>query len=154
MQPFEAAVRLMHMRASSAALLSVVVVVAVAVAASGCTTASSHPQTAAGGPTPSRTSVATVDGRGEVTGTLRVYGGPLNPTTHKQALNGDPMPHIVVTATAGDGHRTVAKTDAAGVFVFRLRPGRYVLSGDCGGRTSVIVRANAMVHHDLICAVP
>lgn len=124
--------------------------------ATGCSSASSpdgsgQPSGSTTSTPSTPTSAATT---GTVTGQLGLYGGPLNPKTNKQALNGKPVPHATVTATAEDGTRAQTKTDGHGRFVFRLRPGRYTLSSDCAGRVRVTVRAGATVHHDLVCPVP
>ncbi len=87
---------------------------------------------------------------GTLTGLVRMYGGPMNPKTGKQALNGSAGSGWPVKVLSG-GH-TVAegKSDATGKFRFRLVPGRYTL--ECGRESKVVVLAGQTVSVD--CKVP
>jgi hypothetical protein len=87
---------------------------------------------------------------GTLTGLVRMYGGPMNPQTGKQALNGSPGPDWTVKVLSGS--RTVAevKSDADGKFRFSLAPGRYTLA--CGQEPSMARVAAHTVSVD--CDVP
>ncbi len=87
---------------------------------------------------------------GTLTGVVRMYGGPMDARTGKQALNGSPGPDWTVGVLSGG--RTVAegRSDAAGRFLFRLAPGRYTLA--CGQEPSVVVLAGQTV--SVYCDVP
>jgi len=87
---------------------------------------------------------------GTLTGLVRMYGGPMNPQTGKQALNGSPGPDWTVRVLSGSQTVAEAKSDAAGKFRFSLAPGRYTLA--CGQEPSVIVVAGQTVSVD--CDVP
>jgi hypothetical protein len=110
-------------------------------------TACSHPSEIAGVTPASTTGASTT---GTLTGVVRMYGGPLNPQTGKQALKGSPGPDWTVKVLSGA--RTVAegKSDAAGRFRFDLAPGRYTLA--CGHEPRVIVVVGQTVSVD--CDVP
>jgi hypothetical protein len=87
---------------------------------------------------------------GTLTGLVRMYGGPMNPQTGKQALNGSPGPDWTVKVLSGSQTVAEAKSDAAGKFRFSLAPGRYTLA--CGQEPSVVVVAGQTVSVD--CDVP
>jgi hypothetical protein len=91
---------------------------------------------------------------GTLTGLVRMYGGPMNPQTGKQALNGSPGPDWMVKVLSGSRTVAEAKSDAAGKFRFSLAPGRYTLA--CGQgqgqEPSVVVVAGQTVSID--CDVP
>jgi hypothetical protein len=87
---------------------------------------------------------------GTLTGLVRMYGGPMNPQTGKQALNGFPGPDWTVKVLSGAQTVAEAKSDAAGKFRFSLAPGRYTLA--CGQEPSVTVVAGQTVSVD--CDVP
>ena len=87
---------------------------------------------------------------GTLTGLVRMYGGPMNPQTGKQALNGSPGPDWRVKVLSGAQTVAEAKSDAAGKFRFSLAPGRYRLA--CGQEPSVSVVAGQTVSVD--CDVP
>jgi ABC-type transport system substrate-binding protein len=150
------------MRPMSVRVLTVAALLPVMVACSA-TSGSTTQSAGASSPSPAASSARPVTpplpdtlgpGIGAVTGSVRVYGGPLNPTTRKQALNGDPLPHALVTATGSAGGRHVARTDKRGGFILRLAAGRYTLSSDCAGVAVVVVRAGATLHQDIVCSVP
>jgi hypothetical protein len=100
------------------------------------------------GITPSHTATAATTGR--LTGNVLMYGGPLNPRTGKQALNGTPGPDWTVTVRSGS--RLVAKTtsDSTGHFCFVLIPGTYTLG--CGPPQRVVLRVGTSASAD--CPVP
>lgn len=87
---------------------------------------------------------------GTLTGLVRMYGGPMNPQTGKQALNGSPGPDWTVKVLSGSQTVAEAKSDAAGKFRFSLAPGRYTLA--CGQEPSVVVVAGQTASVD--CDVP
>ena len=87
---------------------------------------------------------------GTLSGLVRMYGGPMNPQTGKQALNGSPGPDWTVKVLSGSQTVAEAKSDAAGKFRFSLAPGRYTLA--CGQEPSVVVVAGQTVSVD--CDVP
>jgi hypothetical protein len=97
------------------------------------------------GPSASQLSV------GNITGVVRMYGGPLMPNG-QMAANGEPGSGITVTATRNG--KTIASmiTGPAGSYSFGLPPGTYVVKG-CNEATVVVV-AGRMVHQDLRCDVP
>ena len=87
---------------------------------------------------------------GTLSGLVRMYGGPMNPQTGKQALNGSPGPNWTVKVLSGARTVAEAKSDAAGKFRFTLAPGRYTLA--CGQEPGVIVVAGQTASVD--CDVP
>ncbi|MFN8148735.1 MAG: carboxypeptidase-like regulatory domain-containing protein [Candidatus Nanopelagicales bacterium] len=87
---------------------------------------------------------------GTLTGLVRMYGGPMNPQTGKQALNGSPGPDWRVKVMSGAQTVAEATSDAAGRFRFSLAPGLYTLA--CGQEPSVTVVAGQTVSVD--CDVP
>lgn len=87
---------------------------------------------------------------GTLTGLVRMYGGPLNPQTGKQALNGSPGPDWTVKVLSGAQTVAETKSDAAGKFHFTLAPGRYTLA--CGQEPRVTVEAGQTVSAN--CDVP
>ncbi len=128
-----------------------------AVAAAGCSSGLSPAHsTATDSPGQSVSARATTPAAEDatLTGTLREYGGPMDPRTNKQTLNGVPMPDVAVTAAGSDGIRTVVRTNHNGEFALKLAAGRYTLSATCSVITTVVVRPGTTVHHDMICSVP
>jgi hypothetical protein len=93
---------------------------------------------------------ATASTTGTLTGLVWMYGGPMNPQTGKQALNGSPGPDWTVKVLSGAQTVAEAKSDRAGKFRFSLAPGRYTLA--CGHEPSVTVVAGQTVSVD--CDVP
>src|SRR5437899_3241458 len=87
---------------------------------------------------------------GTLTGLVRMYGGPMNPQTGKQSLNGSPGADWTVKVLSGSHTVAAAKSDAAGKFRFSLAPGRYTLA--CGPEPSVVVVAGQTASVD--CDVP
>ncbi len=53
---------------------------------------------------------------GTVTGVVKMYGGPMDATTGKQALNGSPGPHWTVHIRSGSEVAATATSDSAGRF--------------------------------------
>ena len=97
--------------------------------------------------TPASSTAATT---GTLTGVVRMYGGPMNPQTGKQSLNGSPGPDWTVTVQSGAQTVAEARSDAAGTFRVTLAPGRYTLA--CGQEPIVTVVAGHTVSVD--CDVP
>ncbi len=98
------------------------------------------------GVTPPSTAATT----GTLAGLVRMYGGPMNPQTGKQSLNGSPGPDWTVTVQSGAQTVAEARSDAAGTFRVTLAPGRYTLA--CGQEPSVTVVAGHTASVD--CDVP
>lgn len=99
--------------------------------------------------TPSSLAGSTTVGRLE--GRLLMNGGPLNPETGEQALNGSPAAAYTVTIV---NERTAAKylvmSDAAGHFSVNLPAGTYVL--DCASEEQIDVEAGVVTKAE--CPVP
>ena len=87
---------------------------------------------------------------GTLAGVVRMFGGPMNPQTGKQALNGSPGRDWTVKVLSGAQTIAEARSDAAGKFRISLAPGRYTLA--CGQEPSVTVVAGHTVSGD--CDVP
>jgi hypothetical protein len=103
-----------------------------------------------GGSTSVTPASSTEAATGTLTGLVRMYGGPMNPQTGKQALNGSPGPDWTVKVMSGGQIVAEGKSNAAGRFRFSLAPGRYTLA--CGQAPSVFVAAGQTVSVD--CDVP
>lgn len=103
-----------------------------------------------GGSTGGVSASATASTTGTLTGLVRMYGGPMNPQTGKQALNGSPGPDWTVKVLSGAQTVAETKSDADGKFRFSLAPGLYRLA--CGQVPSVTVVAGQTVSVD--CEVP
>jgi hypothetical protein len=93
---------------------------------------------------------STATATGTLTGLVRMYGGPMNAQTGKQALNGSPGRNWTVKVLSGSETVAQAKSDSAGRFRFSLAPGRYTLA--CGQEPSVTVVAGATA--SVYCDVP
>ena len=87
---------------------------------------------------------------GNITGVVRMYGGPLMPDG-QMADDGNPGSGFTVTATRSG--KTVASmiTGSAGSYSFGLPPGTYVVKG-CNDATVVVVDGR-VAHQDLRCDV-
>ena len=109
-------------------------------------TACSPTSGSSAGVTPPSTAATT----GTLAGLVRMYGGPMNPQTGKQSLNGSPGPDWTVTVQSGAQTVAEARSDAAGTFRVTLAPGRYTLA--CGQEPGVIVVAGQTASVD--CDVP
>ena len=105
-----------------------------AVMLTGCSSAPSPT------PTISRSSNPTT---GTLTGTVREYGGPMNPTTGKMAMNGEPEQHFQVKVLSATQVVATQVSDAQGHFTFQLPPGTYTLR--CEGTTPVTMTASTRV---------
>jgi hypothetical protein len=81
-----------------------------------------------------------------------MYGGPMNVTTGRQAMNGEPAANKSVTVRSGSRVAATGTTDASGRFRIELAPGRYTLS--CSGATAFTVVAGATVEQDCNLAIP
>ena len=103
-----------------------------------------------GGSVDKESASTTAAATGTLTGLVRMYGGPMNPQTGKQALNGSPGRDWPVKVMSGAQTVAKAKSDSAGKFRFALPPGRYRLA--CGHEPSVVVVAGQTVSVD--CDVP
>jgi hypothetical protein len=109
--------------------------------------ACSHQSGPTGATPASASSAATT---GTLTGLVRMYGGPMDAQTGKQALNGSPGPDWTVKVLSGAQTVAEGKSDAAGKFRFTLAPGRYSLA--CGQGPTVVVVAGQTVSVE--CDVP
>ena len=99
--------------------------------------------------TPSSPANSTSMGRLE--GRVLLNGGPLNPDTGNQALDGSPATaHTVTISSEQTGARYVAMSDVTGRFSVRLPAGVYVL--DCESEPRVEVEPGAVISQD--CAIP
>ena len=136
-----------------------VIVLALGLAACGHTSGSVAPPasdtgaaTTATATSTAATSVATTATAttGTLTGVVRLYVGPLNPTTGKAALTGSPGAGWSVVVRSGARTAAEATSDSAGSFRFDLAPGRYTLA--CGQQPRVVVVAGRTVSVD--CDVP
>ena len=90
--------------------------------------------------------------KGTITGIVRMYGGPMNPDTGKQTLNGSPGANWPVRVVSAGRTVAVTRSDATGAFQFRLAPGRYTL--ECAPERYVLVRAGQTVSVNCDVAVP
>jgi hypothetical protein len=66
------------------------------------------------------TSSANASTTGVLTGLVRLYGGPINPETGKQGLNGSPGSNWTVKVLSGSDVVAKDKSDASGRFRFSL----------------------------------
>ena len=89
-----------------------------------------------------------------VSGTVRIYGGPMMPNG-KMAANGNPMQAVapVVVKKAGLVLKR-STTTAQGRFSLSLPAGTYVISAGCSQPATVVLRAGENVTRDLACDVP
>ena len=114
----------------------------------GLAACSAHGAATGAGQTSSGASATT----GTVTGVVRMYGGPMNPKTGKQTLNGSPGANWPVTVLAHGRSVAVDTSDAAGRFRFHLAPGSYTLA--CAPERHVVITAGQTVSVDCDVAVP
>jgi hypothetical protein len=89
---------------------------------------------------------------GVLSGTVLMYGGPLNPRTGKQALNGTPGPDWTVTVRSGSHFVGRTTSDSSGHFSFVLAPGTYTLG--CAQPHPIVVRAGTRSSADCVVPVP
>ena len=95
-------------------------------------------------PGPAQThAVSSTPVSGTLTGTVRVYGGPMNPATGKQAANGRPGQDWQVKVLSGTQVVATQSSDAQGRFAIKLTPGNYTLN--CSGSTPVTIKAGTRV---------
>lgn len=101
-----------------------------------------------------RTSASTATGNrsGTLTGEVKMYGGPMDATTGKQALNGSPGPHWTVHVRSGSQEVATATSDSSGRFTVQLPAGSYEL--DCLDPMPVPILAGRTTTHDCAVAVP
>jgi hypothetical protein len=90
-----------------------------------------------------------------VTGTVRIYGGPINPKTGKVALNGNPMA-TVAPVVVKQGTRVVlqSKTEASGRYRVQVPAGSYTIAAGCSQPEAVSLTAGESLAKDLNCDVP
>jgi hypothetical protein len=96
-------------------------------------------------------SVSSSRATGTVTGAVRLYGGPMNPATGKQALNGEPSANQLVSVQSGSRVVATVTSDSSGRFSIDLHPGTYTLG--CIGPNSVTITAGRSVSLDCMMAV-
>jgi hypothetical protein len=121
----------------------------VAVACLGCLVACGSAVTPAAR---TRASTATGSRSGTLTGVVRMYGGPMNPATGKQALNGSPGTSWTVHVRSGSQEVATTTSDSTGRFTVQLPAGTYQL--DCIDPTPVVINAGRTATHDCAVAVP
>lgn len=119
------------------------------VACLGCLVACGSTLTPASG---TRASTAVNSQSGTLTGVVKMYGGPMDATTGKQALNGSPGPHWTVHVRSGSEVVATATSDSSGRFTVQLPAGNYEL--DCLDPMPVPVLAGRTTAHDCAVAVP
>lgn len=85
-----------------------------------------------------------------------LYGGPLDPKTHRQVLDGKPVPNVPISVVSRDGRHWHGRTAGTGIRTFKLPAGRYVITSDwCGARRmSIKVRPERMIPVRYACPVP
>jgi hypothetical protein len=98
--------------------------------------------------------VSTSPALATVSGTVRVYGGPLLPNG-KMAANGNPMAAVAPVVVKQDG-RVVKRssTNSEGRYSVDLPAGTYVISAGCSQPATVVLAAGERVARDLQCDVP
>ncbi len=90
-----------------------------------------------------------------VSGTVRVYGGPINTRTGKMGFTGNPAATVApLVVRQGDRIALHSSTDSSGRYRVQLPAGTYTISAGCSGPVSVTVHAGESVTHDLPCYVP
>jgi hypothetical protein len=97
-------------------------------------------------------STATSSRSGIVTGEVKMYGGPMDPATGKQALDGSPAASWTVHIRSEAQEVATATSDPAGRFTVQLPAGTYEL--DCLDPTPVVITASHTTTHDCAVAVP
>ncbi len=112
----------------------------------------------ASGAVPLRLGPVSAIQHGVVTGTVRLYGGPMSPTTGKQAFTGQPQPGAKVSLWIDKEQVTLLHADGQGHFEVSVPAGTYSIVG-CDGVASpfsdtVTVVAGQAVQHDIVCTVP
>ena len=79
---------------------------------------------------------------GSLTGIVRIYGGPINPTTKQGSGTGQPMPSYVVKLLRSGSVVATAMSDPSGRYTFlHVQPGAYSLA--CQGPQKFTVQAGA-----------
>lgn len=97
-------------------------------------------------------STATSSRSGTLTGVVKMYGGPMDAATGKQALNGSPGPNWTVHIRSGSQVVATATSDSTGRFTVQLPAGTYQL--DCLDSVPIPVLAGRRTTHDCAVAVP
>jgi hypothetical protein len=119
---------------------------AVPVSLAGCSSSPASPTDAP----PSALSSSAAPGT--LSGMARLYGGPVDPATGKQALNGEPSPRTKVTVRKGNATVATTTTDSLGRFSFTLAPGAYVLV--CGSEVPFALATGQALNLDCPMQVP
>ncbi len=112
---------------------------------SGCTG-----QASPAPPTPGLT--ASTPTTGTLSGTARMYGGPVNPTTHQASMTGQPARGVVVPVRAGSKVVATGMTGEGGQFSISLTPGRYTLACGTGESFTIVVGQTLSLDCDLVVA--
>ena len=97
-------------------------------------------------------STATSSRSGTLRGEVKMYGGPMDATTGKQALNGSLGPNWTVHIRSGFQEVATATSDWAVRFTAQLPAGTYEL--DCLDPMPVLITAGHTTTHDCAVAVP
>jgi hypothetical protein len=88
-----------------------------------------------------------------VTGTVRIYGGPIR-RDGTMPLNGNAMMAVAPVVVTERGRITQrSSTDAEGHYRLELPAGTYAISAGCSQPISVVLRAGERLAHDLRCDV-
>ena len=98
--------------------------------------------------------VSTSSALATVSGTVRIYGGPMRPDG-QMALNGSPMAAVAPVVVKQSGRVTArSSTTSAGRFSVHLPAGTYVISAGCSEPATVVLAAGERLARDLRCDVP
>ena len=121
------------------------------VALSACASAgAASPGTASSGKSP----VSRAPAPATVSGTVRIYGGPMLPNG-KMAANGNPMQAVAPVVVKQAGRvLTRSSTTAQGHYRLSLPAGTYVISAGCSQPATVVLGAGETLTRDLQCDVP
>ena len=97
--------------------------------------------------------VSTSSALARVSGTVRVYGGPMKPDG-TMAANGNPMAMVPVVVKQAGRVIKRSSTNAHGQFSLALPAGTYVISAGCLQPATVVLVAGQHLARDLQCDVP
>jgi hypothetical protein len=87
-----------------------------------------------------------------------LYGGPLNPSTGREADTGTPIPHTTITVMVVGGTAFSVTTDSTGIATVHLKPGTYsVTTRQCGpGATPhpLTLIGGEVTSYNVVCSIP
>ena len=99
------------------------------------------------------TSVSPSPALATVSGTVRIYGGPMLPNG-KMAANGNPMQAVAPVVVKQSGQVVKrSSTNSQGHYSLSLPAGTYVISAGCS-QPATVLGAGETVTRDLQCDVP